>query len=466
MNQLEQKIDAFIEENKEQFIEDVKTLVKIRSVKDTPAQGAPFGVGCKQALDKALELAEGYGFTVKNYGDQVGAAYFGDQEKHIAAIAHVDVVPEATGWIYEPYNPTIKDGYIIGRGVGDDKGPAVVAMYAMRFIKDNNLPMRHGLRLLFGSEEETGMTDVEYYLANEKAPVFTLTPDTSYPVCYGEKGIFRGDICSKKLADTHIVDFEAGVASNVVPDNAKLTLKNVDFQKVKDCESATVMVQKDGEHTVLLAKGTSAHAARPEGSINAIGEACKVAVASGQLNAEETQFMQMVIDLVKSYYGEALGVDCQDEVFGKLTCIAGIMKFENDQMVMNIDIRYPMAMKDTKLEELLEENAKKFGATLAVDSNRKPHYFNKDHPAVGLLTKLFNDAYGMDEKPYVTGGGTYARKFPNAIGFGLGVPGAENPMPEHHGGPHQPDEVAKLDDLYMAIKLYIKAFVELDKMDF
>lgn len=464
--QLDLLLDQFVEENKDQFIEDMKELVRIRSVKDTPSEGAPFGKGCREALGKAVEIAGRYGFETEIFGDQVGAAMLGDQENHIGAIAHMDVVPEASGWIYEPYEPIVKDGYMIGRGVSDNKGPGVSVLYALRFIKENNIPLKHGLRLMFGSDEETGMADVEYYLKNVKPPVFTLVPDAMYPVCYGEKGIFEGNIISQPFADTHIERFEAGVASNVVPDRATLVLKNVDFSKLKAQECETVTVTQEGQFVTLQATGTSAHAAMPEGSLNAIGEACKVASKSGVLSAQEKEFFDFIANLVSTYYGEGLAVNCEDEIFGKLTCIAGMSKFEKGKLVININIRYPLAIKDRELEEKIVATLTKVKATIDITSNGKTHYFDKDHPAVGVLTDLYNNIFEKNDKPYVTGGGTYARKFPNAVGFGVSVQGAPNPMPEHHGGAHQPDEVANLEDLYRGIKVYVKAFMALDKMEF
>ena len=49
---------------------------------------------------------------------------------------HLDVVPEGKGWIYPPYTCTEKDGYLIGRGVQDNKGPAVAVLYAMKYCRE------------------------------------------------------------------------------------------------------------------------------------------------------------------------------------------------------------------------------------------------------------------------------------------------------------------------------------------
>ncbi len=63
---LNQKIDAYIAENKEQLLQDIAALVAIDSVEGTPEEGAPFGAGPRAALDKTLELAAGMGFATRN----------------------------------------------------------------------------------------------------------------------------------------------------------------------------------------------------------------------------------------------------------------------------------------------------------------------------------------------------------------------------------------------------------------
>ena len=135
---LNQKIDAFIAANKEQILQDIAALVAINSVEGEPAEGAPYGVGPRAALDKTLELAAGMGFATRNCENHIGYAELAgaDPEKYLATICHVDVVPEGNGWTADPFTMQIKDNYMIGRGVADDKGPMVATLYALKFLKE------------------------------------------------------------------------------------------------------------------------------------------------------------------------------------------------------------------------------------------------------------------------------------------------------------------------------------------
>lgn len=94
----------------------------------------------------------------------------GKSKKQIATIAHLDVVPAGNGWASNPFEMVVKDGCVIGRGTLDDKGPAVLTLYIAKFFKERGVQLPYTLRLLFGTDEETGMEDVEWYLEHYDAP--------------------------------------------------------------------------------------------------------------------------------------------------------------------------------------------------------------------------------------------------------------------------------------------------------
>ena len=174
---LNQKIDAYIAENKEQLLQDIAALVAIDSVEGTPEEGAPFGAGPRAALDKTLELAAGMGFATRNCENYIGYAELAgaDPEKYLATICHVDVVPVGNGWTADPFKMRIQDGWLLGRGVSDDKGPMIVTLYALKFLKEQGYQLRYPIRAIVGDNEETHMNDVKYYLENYPAPVFCFT---------------------------------------------------------------------------------------------------------------------------------------------------------------------------------------------------------------------------------------------------------------------------------------------------
>ena len=61
------KIREYIDSNFGRIIEDIREIIKVRTVKDVATSDAPFGQNLKYGLEKTLKIAEKLGFKVKNY---------------------------------------------------------------------------------------------------------------------------------------------------------------------------------------------------------------------------------------------------------------------------------------------------------------------------------------------------------------------------------------------------------------
>ena len=190
----EQQINAYFDApaRRAQLVESISRLVRIRSVREEPQPGMPFGPGPAAALDEALKLAGELGFATKNYDNYVGAVDLNDKDTALHILCHLDVVGEGTGWtVTEPYEPKEVDGMLYGRGTDDDKGPAVAALLAMQAVRDLGVPLQHNVRLLLGTDEESGSSDIEYYYGKEPYAPCTFSPDGEFPVINIEKGSYK-----------------------------------------------------------------------------------------------------------------------------------------------------------------------------------------------------------------------------------------------------------------------------------
>ena len=172
---LRNDIDRFVAENEKQIFDNIARLVAIDSVEGERAPGMPFGPGPDRALKEALKLSEELGLKAVNCENYMGYAEIGEGEDYLATITHLDVVPVGDGWAHDPFTMREREGFIIGRGVMDDKGPAVLSLYALKYLKDKNVPLRYPVRALLGANEESGMGDVTYYLEHYKAPLFCFS---------------------------------------------------------------------------------------------------------------------------------------------------------------------------------------------------------------------------------------------------------------------------------------------------
>ncbi|MGG5461056.1 Sapep family Mn(2+)-dependent dipeptidase [Clostridium sp. B9] len=184
------EVESRINDYKYEIIESIRRVVKIESVQGEATKDNPFGIKPKLALEEALKISEELGFKTKNIENAIGYAQYGDFEcdDYIGVIGHVDVVEAGEGWSYSPFDVTKSNGRLYGRGVLDNKGPIMAALYSLKIIKDMGLRLKKNVRIIFGTNEESGFKDIAYYLKNEKPPIMGFTPDCKYPVIYGERG--------------------------------------------------------------------------------------------------------------------------------------------------------------------------------------------------------------------------------------------------------------------------------------
>ncbi len=183
---LREKIDSMQEE----ILEGIRSCVKIESVGGKPEEGAPYGRGPKEALDFALDLGKKLGFRAVNVDNRAGYIEMGEGEEMVAVLGHLDVVPAGEGWSHPPFEAEICDGFLYGRGVMDDKGPTIGAIYAMKAIRELGIPLDRRIRVIFGTNEERGCDCIRHYVkSGQELPVMGITPDAEFPMIFFEKGM-------------------------------------------------------------------------------------------------------------------------------------------------------------------------------------------------------------------------------------------------------------------------------------
>ena len=159
---MKREVEKYFEEHRTQMIEDIMAFIRSRSGKGEPEDGRPYGAANAEMLEYASRYARELGFNVKNYENHVITVRPDDKPLKLDILAHLDVVPaDEDGWtVTKPFEPVVKDGRIWGRGAIDDKGPALAALYAMRAVKELNIPLRGGVLLILGADDENGSSDI------------------------------------------------------------------------------------------------------------------------------------------------------------------------------------------------------------------------------------------------------------------------------------------------------------------
>lgn len=462
-------ISQYVDDVWEDVISDLKDLVAIESVEnlDEAKPGEPWGHAPRQALDCALAIADKLGLKTTCCDGYLGFAEVDgkDNKNYIATIAHTDVVPVGAGWTFEPLKVTRKDGYLIGRGVLDDKGCAVISLYVAKFFKDRSektgetLP--YLLRCILGNNEETSMADAEYYIEHYPQPAFIFTPDAEFPLCFGEKGGYSCWLKSAKIEHGCIKKLHGGTAGNAIPGEAYALVAYSD-KTLKNTDSVSVEPYQDGL-VKIVAKGIPGHASLPEGTVNAIGVLVDYLLENNLYSEEEKSFLELEKKVFASTDGSSLGIAGKDDYFTPLTHIGGTIRTENGQFIQNIDSRYPTHITGEEISQRLRELAFEHNASWELDLDMPPFLTDPKSEPIQTLLTVYREYTGDMTEPFTIGGGTYARHFERACSFGPNSHAFKKP--EWVGPEHGADEGIEEEKLKLAMKIYIEAIDRLMKLD-
>jgi succinyl-diaminopimelate desuccinylase len=461
---------AWFEAHRGDILRDIGRLVRIRSVATYEEPPTPFGRGCKAALEEMLALGREHGFLAQNIEDKIGCLSTDSAEPSIGLWVHLDVVPEGDPavWVYPPFETTLKDGFLIGRGVDDNKGPAIAALYVLQCLRELNVPLRHALKLFAGCDEEHGMADVQYYAAHHPCPALSIIPDTHFPVCYAEKGILEANLAGNAPLSSAVLELSGGVASNVVPAAAHIVLRRTPGldSALRRLTDEAITYETLADRVVLRAQGVACHSASPDKGVNAIALLTRAVTDAGLLSPEDTAALAFLAQVNSTTDGTYIGIRCHDDASGDLTCAGTRITLREGHPVLHLNIRYCVTAQGAALQDAMRAAAAPHGFTLEVERDNPPGAFPREHPIVDRLTAVYNEISGASAQPYVMGGGTYARKLPNAFAYGLGgLPCPETPwLAPGHGDVHGPDEAMHVDSLLTGMAILAMALIEADAL--
>jgi len=439
------------------LLKDIQELIKIPSMLDeqTSGPGAPFGRDVARALEAYLDLAKQMGFKVKNVDGYAGHVEYGEGEEILGVLVHLDVVPPGSGWDCDPFAGQVNGGKLVGRGAVDNKGPAVIALYALKALKESGQTLNKRVRLIAGTDEESGMRCLEYYFKHEEKPAMGFSPDADFPLIFAEKGILH--LRAFWQVKGPILALSGGERPNIVPQTAEARVKlAADLTDLAGRVGVAdkVEVTKQGEEFIISAKGKSSHASMPEKGENAI---TRLLDALGNLDlGEQKQAVGFLARVGRGLNGEGLNIALSDDVSGKLTCNLGMVRFADGRGEVVLDVRSPVTLKledtITRAKEALEQQ----GFSVKVTDCDPPHVVPQDSKLVKSLLKVYREVTGDDREAVSIGGGTYARKLDGAVAFGPVLQGREEVA-------HIANEYIYLKDIKKCLEIYAKAILELVK---
>lgn len=414
--------------DRENFLEDLKTLIAIKSISGdcgSITENAPLGEGINDAIEAFLKIGNRFGFKTKNLDGLCGYIEMGSGEEMIGIIVHTDTVATGDGWTYPPLKCTVTDDGVYGRGVIDDKGPALLALYAMKSISDSKVTLNKRVRLIIGGDEEGGQWRcLERYKKTEELPAIAFSPDADYPVVFGEKGLIRLTVSGIEENISSDFTFEGGNVINIVPDEAHAFLGGKEFH----------------------AKGKAAHGSMPEKGENAILKLAKEI----SLLAPQSTFAR----LYSLTTAESLGIDISDEESGSLSINPSILRADSKKCTLSYDIRYPITADGEKVISSIMKAVEEKALTGEITFHEEPLYVPKDSHLVKTLSAIYNESTGDNASPVAIGGGTYAKAFKNCVAFGAMLPDEPETM-------HAPDEFWSFRSIMTNFDIISKAIISL-----
>ncbi len=455
----------------DEMVADLKTLVSIDSERDTDkaTDDAPLGPGPAAAIKQALSMAERDGFTTKNVENVAGRIELGQGEDILGVLGHVDVVPAGEGWTTDPFTPEVKDGKVYGRGTADDKGPVIAAYYAMKILRDLNVPLNKRVHMILGSDEESEWYGMDRYLATEENPTFGFSPDAEFPIINGEKGIASFLVSQKRVspkqADVTMTRFTAGIRPNMVPVTATVTLTgklpedlNDQLQTFAMTNDVTAELTATDTGVSITLVGQGAHASTPAIGTNAgTYLAAFLDNSTLALDPAARQYVATIASLMhRDTAGVKLGINYADRKMGELTASPDIFDFSQDgKQTVLINIRYPQGTTAEQIRDQIEAAIGEDLVDVTIDGHaQEPHYVPESDPLVQTLLSVYTEHTGLEGHEMIIGGGTYGRILDRGVAFGAQMPGAPDIM-------HMPNEYIKIEDIVRAAAIYADAIYRL-----
>ena len=451
--------------HKEDLLKDLFELLSVRSILGTDiTEETPFGSGPREALDLILSFGKRDGYKTKLVENKAGHIEVGQGDELFGILGHVDVVPVVEAdWISHPFKPEIRDGKIFARGSLDDKGPTMAAYYAVKLLDKLGVKWNKRVRVIIGSDEETGFRCVEAYFKHEEQPASGFTPDAMFPLVYAEKARATFDHKLKFVDEDgdynyKLVRFNGGQVLNMVIASAKAELVGEVSDIKEKFENFLVKEKLEGEVTVedtikLTLKGKAAHGSTPQYGINGATKLAEFLSTLG-LDNNGKNFVDYIVEkLANDPFGEKLGIDYSDNEMGEATYNYGILDYDLEKKVgiVSTDCRHPM-----KFDLVARLNGVKVdNIDIEVTSTKEAHYVPKDDELVTTLMDVYRKHTGDTKNDaFVLGGGTYARCLKKGVAFGLLFPGKEDTM-------HQANEYLEVEDLLLATAIYAEGIYKL-----
>ncbi|WP_229425499.1 M20/M25/M40 family metallo-hydrolase [Massilia sp. Se16.2.3] len=215
-------------------VETLARLVSHNTVADPnlPSDRNPVHIAFKNTLKSE---AERLGFDFADHG-WVVIVGMGQGSERVGIVTHGDVQPvDPSKWKKSPFvlDQASEPGKLLARGAEDDKGPIATALYAMKALKDQQLPLSKRIELYVYMGEESNWEPLVEFLKTHEPPQMNITLDAEYPAVVAEKAsgtiavtIPKTGAQAAPAGEPSIAAFAGGFFGSQIPEDASATIAN------------------------------------------------------------------------------------------------------------------------------------------------------------------------------------------------------------------------------------------------
>ena len=172
-------IQDFIQSNRERFLSEWASLIRIPSVSCQPEHKADMlrcaeqwkqlllAAGCQKA---EIMPSKGNPFVYAEYSvSNQPSANSGKRIPTVLVYSHYDVMPAEPldQWLSNPWEPEVRDGRLYARGADDDKGQAMIQAKAFEYMVQTG-QLQCNVKFIFEGEEEIGSPSLEAFIEEHK----------------------------------------------------------------------------------------------------------------------------------------------------------------------------------------------------------------------------------------------------------------------------------------------------------
>ena len=407
--------------------------------------------------DKIQALAKSFNLTFRNVDNRVYEISMEGRGDEVVGIhAHADVVPVTPeNWVLkdgtrlDPFKVTLIGDRMYGRGTEDDKNGIVVAMYAMKVIKEENLPLARTFKLLVDTTEETAGDAIPYYFARNPVPQYNLALDGGYPVVIAEKGsgtvMATFPVRKGEGNGAEIISMTGGKATNQIPSAsvamlvsdtpaelaAALQQAGTEYAK-RNGDDFQVSAKVDGKEVKLTVTGVSAHSSAPQSGVNPVARMLElINSVDGKIALKHNHITDAARYAADNwgldYLGGKLGIGFSDQFMGPLTTSLTFVSQDDEAFKLAVNLRAPKGKSPEAIKAQIEQKLNAWNTHAKVDvtftcSLDTPMYRNPEGEWVKALLAVSTENLGMPHTFGTSAGATSVHDLPNGVQFGLARP--------------------------------------------